>query len=542
MDGSKGWEVVSEENDLNDEIETPESSDLDIFPISEDIAFFVGDIEVLRKGSQLDIVTFDPDFLTEIPRQQLFAAIQDEYSKINVSLQFADGINKAQGFVKLAPETVALMKAGNIAKIGEDGYRIGALADNSGKFVGTVKWLPVSKASVALSGIANASNALTMALIQMKLASIEKISLEVLENVQQIHGEILREQWGKIGSSLDYLQESACEVADVGKLTEDKYREITSNGLIIDLPTLDKMQIQRLQDFNSEFQSLSSLEARHKWLMSNFRDILGTAEALIKVHRASNLYDQFKILYQIQKDPSPALGTEIERMVSNRAASLRNREMRFMHDYLPVIESLVRQCQLIAKAPGTKKQLMGLKKNKGMKVDVIQNSDHLGQMLASMFPSLVRPRSVFSDSTLTWIRDREKFEEQVGMYSLLCAHNEWMVGVSNIGKGSNLDRMLIVTNKRIFQLKVKDFMHSAKIDFEFELNRLGYSQNLIKQGDLQKFLVCFKNTNNVPTYFYDDSTKQRDFGLPEFLNAIANPSRIDFDVEHLMIGSTNDDF
>ena len=498
-----------------------EELSLELLPYdAEGIYFYRGDIARLP-GAQV----VESEYLTTSRIAEISNDVAREYSKINVGLQFLDGLDKASGLVRLAPETLAMLNAGNKVVIGADGMRIGALMNDAGKFSGTVKWMPVSKASTALTGLASASSALTMVMIQMQLASIEKLAIRTLEEAKFIHLEQQWEQWDAIDSAHEFLLSSAQEAVHVGRLTDEKFMQVSSQGVVLQLPALQKTQERRLNALRDKLKTKTTLADRQTWYSENIPSILETAEGVLRAHDALRMYDGFRILHALQSDTEQLPGSEQARTIEHIRAKRDQREIDFQTRVLPVVDEYIRMAQLTLSAPGKQKTLvLNQKKQKRSVAEVKLYADQLSSYLAALFPNASRNLPVASPHANYWLRNESDYRDSLEMYKYLLKRDEYIMGVADVGTVFDIRGRMLVTNERVIVLRTKYFNKNGEISQEFPLSRLGYAQYLgeADADGTQRTLFCLRNPDDMIEFYIDPRTNI-EMSFPEWLNVFAKP-------------------
>ena len=91
----------------------------------------------------------------------------------NIAAQGLQGILCAQGLVRFAPETVALLNSPAVTPLTSGGWNLGSLAGTGGKIASQVRWLPAAGAQVA-DVLASIGPAVALMAVQCQLMSISK--------------------------------------------------------------------------------------------------------------------------------------------------------------------------------------------------------------------------------------------------------------------------------------------------------------------------------------------------------------------------------
>ncbi|MBT2536282.1 hypothetical protein [Arthrobacter sp. ISL-69] len=110
----------------------------------------------------LDLIPFS--LVSPDDRAAIVDAVAATSAVLNVGGQLASGLARAQGLVRLAPETLRAMQVG-ATPLQSGGYNIGVLYQN-GRFAAQVRWLPAAGASAA-GVLASLGPAVAMIAIQV---------------------------------------------------------------------------------------------------------------------------------------------------------------------------------------------------------------------------------------------------------------------------------------------------------------------------------------------------------------------------------------
>lgn len=510
---------------LENSVDNPTPADLELVPLAEDIFLFTGDISLISDAELVDMPIIKPDSL-----DRLRTEVATQLGMGNVGIQALDGMNKARGLVRLAPETLSAIKAGNMVRKGADGWNVGFLGDKSGQISSTVKWLPASKASIALSGLASASTALNMLMIQMQLSSIEKIGIKTLERVQKVHLHLLESDWDQIHSNLEFHQRKAAQIIQLGELSADLFNEILAQRTPTDMPGKLKTQTNKMLTLGDQFKGKISLQSRYEWLNENVVEVLYSAQAALEAYDSLKIYGHIKILNELQKDPSKSPDSLPSRTIELYFQELEFMELNFKNSVVPVIDEFLRISRLLIHAQGKGKKykipLKGKKREFRTAQEIENIASQIFNYLRSLYPSIARENQVQSDDIKLWIMNEDDYRAKLDMYALLLTADEQLIGVADIAITDRFDKRILITEKRIFIVEESQFSKTGSPILEIDRDRLGYSQYMSKVNSkgIQKFTICLKNDFEKLDFSIRPGSQAEKIDFPDWLNSFASPS------------------
>jgi len=134
----------------------------------------------------------------------------------NVAAQGLSGLQQAQGLVRLAPETLAALRAG-AAPLTQGGWNLGGL-QVGGKLVATVRWAPVGAAG-AVGLLAAVGPALAVMAVQWQLGEVAKRVERNITLTTRVLDELRNESWHDLQATVSTVLEEANHVMSMGLVT-----------------------------------------------------------------------------------------------------------------------------------------------------------------------------------------------------------------------------------------------------------------------------------------------------------------------------------
>lgn len=195
----------------NAEVIGPEPEDTDalssLIEIETGVALLLGD-HPMRAFTELGI---SPLTRKDMKRWSgLTDAIALASGGGNVAVQGLQGVMCARGIVRLAPETVALLKNG-AAPLTSGGWNLGALVGDSGKIAAQVRWLPAAGAQAA-DVLASIGPAVALMAVQCQLMSISKRLNENIAITRGVSEELRRRRMSNLRSMCHEVRNIVDEV------------------------------------------------------------------------------------------------------------------------------------------------------------------------------------------------------------------------------------------------------------------------------------------------------------------------------------------
>lgn len=259
----------------------------------------------------------------------------------NTAIQALNGLQSAQGLVRLAPETLAALRAG-ATPLTSGGWNLGVLTQTgSSKFATQVRWLPSTGASV-LSVAAAIGPALTMVAIQWQLAQIARQVQICIDLTNEVLRQARTEKWATVQAGVTRLAGLGQTAGRLGTVSNGIMDE--ARGWYRDLSPLRQQLLEEVGHHTQELSRKRSAKARRDFLANNAEVLLRDTQALIAASDGCVIYEVLRAVHLRQTEPEHA------RIVAEQALEERAADRIQIAD---ATTRLVRGLELVAQSPGS---------------------------------------------------------------------------------------------------------------------------------------------------------------------------------------------
>ena len=281
--------------------------------------------------------------LSERDRHEFEAAVSS-VGVVNFGIQAANGIGQTAGLVRLAPETMELLKAG-ATPISKGGWNLGALL-TEGKFVHQVRWLPAGSAG-AVGLLASIGPALALMAIQWQLSELSRQLERSIGLTSTVLGLVRGEQWTEARGQHDAVLAAYKHAVAVGSVTDAIWTHAQAQASETTLRKDMHLFLENVQRHSRQLKSKTKATTRREWIQDNGEAVLRDVDALFMVHRAWFVYQALRIgwLSNREDDRDRTLRDELVR----EAHEMRE---RIAVESEPLVNALHRHFRLMQVCPG----------------------------------------------------------------------------------------------------------------------------------------------------------------------------------------------
>lgn len=290
--------------------------------------------------TDIDFVPFA--MMNDRSRQTLTDRLSSAAGLTNLAAQGAQGVTNAQGLVRLAPETVQLLKT--FQPMTSGGWNLGPIVDNSGKIVAQARFAPVAGVQSAAL-LASLGPAAALLAVQMQLASISRRVDENIELTRDVLKAIHEDQWMTLLGLHETTMRAVREAQAVGSVNDHVFAAIATKEA-----DLRKQRHLFLSFVRRHTQALDADRAgRRSYIQKNAEQIIADAHGMLMAegswHRAQVLRAG-----HILRDEVNAV--ENERLLAELADETKREHDAAMEEAADLLGELERQCRIMAELPG----------------------------------------------------------------------------------------------------------------------------------------------------------------------------------------------
>ncbi len=230
----------------------------------------------------------------------------------DAALQGLQGLQNVQGLVRLAPETLAALKAG-ATPLAQGGWNLGSL-QMGGKIASTVRWAPAGAAGT-LSVLAAMGPALAIVAVQWQLGKIAKRVEKNIQLTSTVLIELRTESWYDLQAAAGMILEEAQEVMSTGEITTGQWQHLQSQAL---MPTVAKhraMHLAGLQGRADGFISSRRGQGHDAWADQHYTEMLRNVQGVLVAEQATLLYAAMRAAH-LRSTADPAEVAHADRVLT----------------------------------------------------------------------------------------------------------------------------------------------------------------------------------------------------------------------------------
>lgn len=399
----------------------------------------------------------------------LTRAIGSASSILNVAGQATQGLQTAQGLVRLAPETVRLLNAG-ATPLKSGGYNLGSVAGANGQIAAQVRWLPATGAG-AVGMIAAVAPAIAMMAMQAQLDELTSLAKRNLELTEAVLSTLQHEQWAELVGLEQAVSRALDEAHAIGQVTPLLWENISGSEAA--LRKHCELYRRHVQRHTAELARRNKPGDLRDYLERQRTAIFIDLRSLLVAHRST-------FQYQVLRLERVRAGAEAD---VREAALLKAIAERAQADYVqitdetvPLIDALNRELHLAAEVSTGKRSLPfgGGRKDAAavarMSQDLLDAVDRLAGLLgAAESPGLPEPEYVDPGDRLDDDLRILRWHLERGERLLAIATADGPGGIPN-----TTDTLLAVTDRRVVEARLSNFRKSGQIQRSIPNDEIRY--------------------------------------------------------------------
>lgn len=279
-----------------------------LVPVDDEGTFLVFGALPEELGLEIDPV---PYLLDEQAR--VFAdTLADAAGIGNVLIQGWNAYQGSAGLVRLAPETLAALRAG-ATPLTRGGWSLGTLT-KGGKFAAQVRWAPAGAAGVG-AALAAIGPAVALLAVQWQLTKIGRAVERNIALTQTVLDELREEAWYELHSAARIVLDSARQAQAIGEVTELVWGYTQAQST---LAILMKHRQRNLDALTRKLDDLSRSQQASDWYHKNYADVLRHSQAVMTAQQAISMHQLLRVAYARRADAvkGPQLAEAIMRQAT----------------------------------------------------------------------------------------------------------------------------------------------------------------------------------------------------------------------------------
>jgi hypothetical protein len=438
-------------------------------------------------------------------------AVANATSVLNVGGQLALGLSKAQGLVRLAPETLKAMQAGAVP-VHSGGYNLGVLAAQNGRFANQVRWLPATDVQAA-AVLANIGPALAMMAIQAQLNEISGLVRENLALTESVLKTVRNEQWAELSGLEQAVMKAFGEARSVGYVTPLIWENVA--GYEAAIGKQRDLFRRNVQAHASELAKRKDHKERRQYIEKNGEAIVTDLHSLILAHRSWFVYQALRAgraLLSAGQDPREA------KLLQAIVDHARDEYDRVAEQMAAILDTLNRELWILAELPGKQTiPFTGARRSARevakMAEQLLNEVERLSDSVRPLPALLDRPRTVYVDEVERLDQDlrilRWHLDADERLDALLTAREITTGSVLDAlpkFRGLGSDGVLIAaTQRRVLVGDLSDFRGQGVVERSIPVDHIRYVRLRNGDGDGQAEIDLITKDDNLTWRFSKDS-------------------------------------
>ncbi len=290
----------------------------------------------------------------------------------NVAAQGAQGAVSAQGLVRLAPESVELLKT--FQPMTSGGWNLGPIVDGSGKIVAQARYAPVVAAQSAAM-LTALGPAIALLQIQMQLESISRRIDENIELTRDVLRALHEDQWATLLGLHETTVRAVREAKAVGAVNDHIFASIATKDA-----DLRKQRHLFMSLVRGHLKALDADAAgRRVYIQKNIEQIIADTHGVLM---AEGSWHRSQVLRAAHIIRDEANAVENERLLAELVAETKREHSEAMSDIARLLADIERQCRLMAELPG-ERSLPFTTKRRSIR-DAVAMAEALSEQVAAL--------------------------------------------------------------------------------------------------------------------------------------------------------------
>lgn len=251
-----------------------------LVPIDDEGGFLV--FGQLPDSLQMDVEPVP--YLSEDRARGLADALASGAGVGNLLVQGWNAYQGSAGLVRLAPQTLAALKAG-ATPLTQGGWALGTLT-KGGKFVAQVRWAPAGAAGVA-AGLAALGPAVALAAVQWQMNKIGKSVERNIELTRSVLDDLREDAWYELDAAARVVLAEVRTAQVIGEVTDLTWHYLQAQST---LPVLLKHRQRNLDAMTRKLGELSGSGNKTEWYQQHYADVLRHSQAVMTAQQAISLH------------------------------------------------------------------------------------------------------------------------------------------------------------------------------------------------------------------------------------------------------------
>lgn len=447
-------------------------------------------------------------------RASIEAAVARSSSVLNVGAQLATGLAQTEGLVRLAPQTLAALRAG-ATPVQSGAYNIGVLAGQNGKFVAQVRWLPASGVQTA-SVVASLGPALTMLAIQAQLNEVTGLVRENLALTETVLKTVRHEQWAELSGLEQAVTKTINEAISVGAVTPLLWDNVAGYEAAI-----QKQRDLFRRNVEAHLRDLSERrgpQERRQFVEQNGEAVMLDLHSLMLAHKAWFEYQALRAgRARLDADDNPHDAKLLETIVEG----MQEEHQGVVDQMTALVDATHREFALLAELPG--KRTIPFTSARRSSDDLKRMAQELVRAVERLSSSVHPPRGDLEPPATLYLDKPERLDGDLRILRWLLEPGEGLEALATareLGVGGALSAvpgarsigsngvLIALTDQRVLVADISEFRNQGLLGRSLPNDEIRYVRFRSDAGGGQAELDLIAKDVSVSWRFADGSASE----------------------------------
>lgn len=447
-------------------------------------------------------------------RATIGTSVANASSILNVGGQLATGLAQARGLVRLAPETLAALKAG-ATPVQSGGYNIGVLAGQNGRFAAQVRWLPAGGAQAA-DVAANLGPALALVAIQAQLNEISGLVRENIALTEAVLKTVRHEQWAELSGLEQAVTNALHEATAVGEVTHLLWENVA--GYEAPIQKQRDLFRRNIEAHLAELAKQEDHRERRQYVEKNGEAVLLDLHSLLLAHKSWFEYQALRAgRARLSADDDPRDAKLLETIVEG----MRDEHERSVEQVTTLLDTVNRELTILAELPG--RRTLPFTGARRSSADLKRMAQEMVSVVERLFRSVSPPPGDLDPPVTVYLDKADRLDQDLRILRWHLGRDERLDAIATareLGVGSALSAapvaraigsngvLIALTDQRVLVADVSEFRNRGLLRRSVPNDEIRYVRFREDDGSGQAEVDLITKDDNLAWRFADGSSSE----------------------------------
>lgn len=434
----------------------PTTSAISLVEIEPGLAVLFAD----KPPLELDLIPFD--MVSAGVRGNLVDGLSQAVGLGNLGAQVLQGAMEVQGLVRLAPESIELLRT--FQPMMSDGWNLGPIVDKAGKIVAQARFAPVEGLQ-SVTMLSNLGTAAALLALQVQVAAISRKIDENIELTRDVLQAIHEDQWATLIGLHETTMRAVREAQAAGGVNDHVFAAIATRDADL------RKQRHLFTGFvrRHALALIGDTASKRAYIMKNVEQIVADTHGMLMAEGSWYRAQVLRAGHIIRDEVNSA---ENEGLLTELVAETKKEHSQAMEDASDLLRTLERQCRLMAELP-VEFTLPFTAKRRDIR-EAVKMAEALGKVAAKLRDQVRAEVTAVEPAVVTF--EKEIPHDVLRILQWALPGQEPVLALADV----NLDRLLGdsaylgVTSERVFLSSHGAVRKQGEIEREFPLDSIRY--------------------------------------------------------------------